>query len=234
MADERDDDREEEKSRTRKGDMGGDYDEEIGDEAEFHDTDKDDMDGDQSDEMPHGAHAIHDMHDFYGAGQEAAAGHLKLADNPKLKELLADHADQLAAMASELRELFEEDYPEHPAPEAPAEEMTEEAEDEGDEGMEEKAEDEGDEEEEEHTEKSDALRDSPSKVGTRVGVQNERGGDRVEDERKSRKGVTRKAAPRRGSISRKSWTPTPGMTALERTRERKHERLLQLVEDLLD
>lgn len=203
------------KAQTRKDDMaddemGADLDDDLGLEPD------EDVDVEV---RPHGHGAIHDMHDFYSAGQGAIEGHLQQADNPELKSLLNDHRDQLEAMSQEARDLCQKDYPEHPQPEpyeSDAMKSTDPVE-------------EGEEVDGEETAQEDAIKSRTKKA---------RKDDEDEDE-----GETEKRR-RQAQTTRKSRTADPaangaangdGKTvplSVFRSLERKTNDLLALVEDL--
>lgn len=168
-------------------------------------------------EMPHGAHVLHDFHDFYGAGHDLAGEHLKLLDNDRVKELVEDHADQLAAMAQELREAFAQEYPEH------SENAPEEF---GDADMEEESETPGEEFVEEHEGDPDKPKSEENEEEKDEYDEDE--DDLDEKSRKSRK-TKRTEDDEDEGHTEKSVTP-----AVLKSFERKQERMIELYEDEIE
>lgn len=169
------------------------------------------------DDMPPGAHAVHQMHDYYATGKDMMGDLSRGQENPAVKEKIQDCITKLDSELAELRDLFAQEYPEHEGPQG------EELEAEEPEGLEEK----------------DDLRDTPDKVNETAGrpapeTEGGSAGDRVEDEQRSRRGGTRKSTPIRRKSYARPGTSRKSMDPLDRAIERKRARLLALTTEDLD
>lgn len=205
-------DEKEEEAREAKEEMPTEKDLEVDEEPDG-EVAVEDPEGDESLEidegpqMPHGAHVLNDMHDFYGAGHGVGSEHLKLLDNDRVKGLCEDHLAQLEAMAGELRDLFAQEYPEHAehTPEAFGEgDMEEESETPGEEFLEEN-EDETIDPADEHEEEKDMDEEE------------------LDEKSQTSKSQTAKSVTEDDGATEKSLTP-----AVSRAIIRKYERAVEL------